>query len=212
MERKDLLGKKFGKLTVIGLVQDPSNSNRKIWECVCDCGSVRVNRSYALTSGNIQSCGCDRIRKLSESKTKHGMCGKSEYRAWASMHERCGKTNHISYKYYGARGITVCERWSDFGKFIDDMGTKPSPQHSLDRIDFNKGYEPGNCRWTTWSKQNRNKRNVRKYELDGEMLSLSDLSERCHVPYSALRKRLQMGWDVETAITKPLEVHRRERS
>lgn len=141
------------------------------WYCRCDCGTRRVVSGGNLTRGLTLSCGCLRRELLAESKKgneynhKHGHApaGRSspEYRAWAKMKDRCGNPNSAEYKNYGARGIAVCERWSGrsgFPNFLADMGPRPSPELSLDRIDNGGDYTPNNCRWATRAQQNANRR------------------------------------------------------
>jgi hypothetical protein len=90
----------------------------------------------------------------------HGMTGTSEHRAWLDMRKRCSNPRNKKFKHYGGRGIAVCERWTDFANFYADMGPRPGPGHSLDRINNDGNYEPGNCRWATWSQQRRNQREL----------------------------------------------------
>jgi hypothetical protein len=150
MKRFNLTGKRFGRLVVIAYAGGGK------WLCVCDCGARVVVRGYRLRGGNTKSCGCwRRIRA-----TKHGMHGSREYNSWRGMKDRCSNPNHVFYKYYGGKGITVCEEWLSFEGFFADMGTCP-PGCSLDRINPNGNYEPGNCRWAPKKLQNQNQRRAR---------------------------------------------------
>ncbi len=148
----DLTGQRFGRLVA---VQVASHAPVK-WLCRCDCGETTTARSSHLREGATRSCGCG------EGLTKHGHGARgsrrsSEYTAWANMLARCERPNHPSYPDYGARGITVCERWHVFENFLADMGPKPGGL-TLDRIENDGNYEPGNCRWATYSQQNTNQR------------------------------------------------------
>jgi hypothetical protein len=148
-----LLGKKFGRLTV--MQQAPSHNGRTMWLCDCDCGTRGVAISgRLLKKGTTKSCGCLRGGRI---RHGHGNKRSREYRCWINMRARCNDSNKQAYKWYGARGIRVCDRWNSFENFLADMGPKP-PGHSLDRIDVNGNYEPSNCRWATKSEQISNRR------------------------------------------------------
>lgn len=124
-----------------------------------------------------------------------------EYHNWRGMWERCTNPRHEKFRLYGGRGITVCERWNDLWAFIDDMGRKPSDSHSIERIDGNRNYEPGNCRWATQTEQMRNTSRNRMLTLNGETLCLSAWSEKTGIPYQVLIHRFERGWTVERALT-----------
>lgn len=154
----DLTGKRFGRWTV--LKRDENKTTRdSYWLCQCSCGTTRsVVRQY-LQDGTSQSCGCLRAELL----TSHGMYKSPEYTAWYSLIQRCTNQNNPRYPSYGGRGIEVCERWQNsFIDFYDDMGPRPSKNHSIDRINNDGNYEPSNCRWTTRKVQQNNRRNSRK--------------------------------------------------
>jgi hypothetical protein len=163
-------GQRFGRLVVLHHADKDRKGNWR-WECVCDCGNRTQPPTYSLVRGETRSCGClqletRRQNKREGSAPKHGhTVGRStaEYRAWNALKTRCTNTNIPGYKYWGGRGITLCERWRDsFEAFLADMGPRPSPKHSLDRIDNDGNYEPGNCRWATASEQNRNQRRAKR--------------------------------------------------
>jgi hypothetical protein len=129
----------------------------------------------------------------------------AEYRAWANMLRRCDNTKVASFKYYGARGIRVCERWrGSYPAFLEDMGRKPSAAHSLDRIDSDCDYGPDNCRWATRSEQSRNRRIVKRFEFAGEKLPLIEIAQRTGIKLSTLWQRLNSGWPQEKAFSTPL--------
>lgn len=158
----DLMGKRFGMLTV----EKQSHVDRYVyWNCVCDCGNKSVVRSSRLVSGNTTSCGCYRKELIRTKATTHGNAGAThsesslEYRTWLAMKNRCYYTSNPRYKYYGGKGINICEDWvNDFSAFLKYMGPKPSPKHSIDRIDSDKNYEPGNVRWATVLEQRHNRK------------------------------------------------------
>lgn len=149
----EMVGRKFGALTVISagaLTKRPNGAIDPQWICVCDCGSQKTASGGHLRSGHTTSCGC--LKGL----RRHGLCRASEYKVWQGMKDRCSNPNRKGYKYYGGRGIRVCDRWMDFGNFIADMGSRPPERFSIERLDNDKGYEPGNCKWATREEQSKN--------------------------------------------------------
>lgn len=143
---------RYGMLTLVEITAERWRENVvALWRC--DCGTEKRLPMIRVKSGNAKSCGCLRI--------KHGQGGRErsvEYVAWQAMRCRCAATKGRDYFTYKARGITVCERWRDFCNFLADMGPRPSPAHSVGRIDNDKGYEPSNCRWETAEQQQGNRR------------------------------------------------------
>lgn len=131
--------------------------------CRCDCGVERPFRRRHLLSGHVKSCGCKTSEIIRAARTTHGHAPRGsprppEYRSWAMMLSRCRNKNFHRYRDYGARGIGVCKRWEQFENFLADMGPRPSLDHSIDRINNDGNYEPGNCRWATRKQQAANKR------------------------------------------------------
>lgn len=158
-KRTDLTGKKFGRLTVISFHEMMSTGHSR-WLCRCECGNKKIVQYANLKSGSVQSCRCLNRESVRKSNSTHKMKGTSVYYAWNSMKQRCLNSSCRNYPLYGARGIFVCERWLEsFENFYADMGDKTSPKHSLDRINNDGNYEPGNCRWATAKEQSNNKRN-----------------------------------------------------
>jgi len=158
----DISGQKFGKLTVLSFYG--RKQSRKYWNCICECGSVKEYRQTSLNFGTSKSCGCTRMKnmKLASllSLTKHGKTSKGNskiYRIWANMITRCTNPKSTNYKYYGGRGISVCDEWKIFINFYNDMGDCPDGL-TLDRIDVNGNYCKNNCRWADWETQCKNKR------------------------------------------------------
>lgn len=152
-----LSGKRFGRLVVIK--QDEGKHHKPHWLCRCDCGVEIIVSGSHLRGGITQSCGCLRSEVLIERSTKHGGYGTPEYNSWCAMIQRCTNPKKIDYENYGGRGITICERWRDnFEYFLSDMGYRPGPEYSIDRIDVNGNYEPLNCRWATAKEQRANQR------------------------------------------------------
>jgi hypothetical protein len=159
---KDITGQVFGRLTVI---EEAGKDKNKcvLWLCQCICGNDVTVRGASLRNGHTSSCGCLRMDRVMEEVVTHGHCiaGKKtpEYTVWASMIDRCYNPNKENYPHYGGRGITVCEEWREnFEQFLSDMGTRPSLEYTLDRIDVNGNYCKNNCRWVTRLIQSRNQR------------------------------------------------------
>lgn len=136
---------------------------------------------------------------------KHGGCGTLTYARWKSMMARCHNKNATNYKYYGALGITVCERWHDFTAFLDDMGECISRSMTLDRIYNSKGYEPGNCRWVTQAEQNKKRSHCVQITFNGITQNVSDWAAYIGISTNALNQRLYLGWSIERALTQPLK-------
>lgn len=199
MRMVDLTGQRFGRLVVA--CRAPSSKGVR-WFALCDCGeSVNVLPGN-LKNGHTQSCGC--LAQESRRQGKHGKCQSSEYKSWAGMLERCRRPACPAYRYYGARGIVVCERWIEFAAFYEGMGPKPSPKHSIDRIDNSGNYEPGNCRWATQTEQANNKRSNVILTHDGLSLTVREWAERTGIKEMTLGHRISAGWPVHKALTKPV--------
>lgn len=151
--KKNLTGKKFGRLTVLYESENRFYGN-VCWVCKCECGTKKSIMGRNLVKGYSKSCGC--LNK--EIVAKHRKSNTSEYHSWNGMKGRCDNPNNKGYKNYGGRGITYDPKWKSFLVFYEDMGPKPSKKHSLDRIDNNGNYCKENCRWTDWNTQENNKR------------------------------------------------------
>lgn len=202
----DLSGQRFGRLTVIGYVG--SRTGYALWLCNCECGSQTVAVGKDLRAGKTVSCGCqrsDRMRELGLTNLRHGMTDTPEWRAWKGMLERCYLESYEQFHNYGGRGIAVCDRWREsFENFFADMGTRPGPKYSLDRIDNNGNYEPGNCRWATPAQQLHNQRRTVMLTHDGITLPLVEWAEKVGIAPETIRRRvLTRGWTVERALTTP---------
>ena len=158
---KSLVGQRFGRLTVVEQVPRPEGRvlQARFWVSSCDCGGTALSSTYDLTHGKSTSCGCKRNESVSVMMATHRLTKTSEYRSWYAMKTRCSNPRQKDWHLYGGRGISVCPRWSDsFESFLADMGPKPTVLHTIERIDTDGNYEPGNCCWATRSDQRRNQR------------------------------------------------------
>ncbi len=187
----DLTGLKFNLLTVLEFSHRTDNAT--LWKCLCDCGREAIIRGYDFKSGKQKSCGCLRDISTKKRMTTHGESHKtSEYKAWRAMHDRVYRPTTPQLKRdYKDRGITICQRWHVYENFISDMGRKPTPKHSLDRIDNNGNYEPLNCRWATRLQQNTNRRNTVFLTFKGEKKPLVEWVKITGISYGTLRSRLK---------------------
>jgi hypothetical protein len=193
--RQDLTGRRFGKLVVLEISEIAET--RQKWLCLCECGNSSLVRGEYLRSGETRSCGCMR--------RSHGMRNTKESGIWRSMIQRCHNPNDKAFPKYGGRGIEVCDRWrTSFVNFISDIGRRPSPDHSVDRIDNNGNYEPENCRWATRKQQSRNQRKTPIVTYMGETKPLCDWADECGIDRKTLYLRLKRGWGIEKMLsTKP---------
>lgn len=181
-----------------------SKKFKSAWFCVCSCGNECVVLGTLLTRGLRRSCRC-LYRETRGQRRTHGGSADVEFAAWRRILRRCFNPRDIGFRYYGGRGITVCERWrASYANFLEDMGRRPSPEHSIDRIDVNGHYEPSNCRWATRSEQARNTRRNKFMSMNGITLTAIEWSERVAIPYDVIRERARRGWDDESALTTPV--------
>ena len=203
MKYEQILGKKFGLLTIL---HHQGQGDKMV--CRCDCGSEKIARLSHMKSGTVKSCGC---LLISRPKQVHGTYLASrtpEYKAWYGMVKRCTDSNHQAYRNYGGRGIYVCERWlgaEGYGNFIADMGSKGKDQ-SLDRIDNDGPYSPENCRWTSMQVQSNNRRCNLLFEYHGQKKTLADWSRIVGISDNTMRERLKAGWPISDVIGKPLRI------
>lgn len=217
--KEDLTGRRFSRLRVIESAPtrvEPSGAKATVWLCQCDCGTVKEVRAAGLKSGSTTSCGCYQAERTAEVSFRHGKAKRRrpsvEYTTWTRMITRCTNANLPGYADYGGRGITVCDRWRhSFQAFLDDMGLRPSPSHSLDRRDNNRGYEPDNCHWATDIEQCNNRRSTYHYQYQGATMTAREIWETSSkaVPFILFGLRMRKGWDTERALTAPPHSKRR---
>lgn len=209
-------GTRFSRLVVLSHY----NIGKTHWYvCRCDCGVEKPFRYLALRSGGTKSCGC-LFREWTEQRkkvVKHGHArwyGKTRtYAIWQGIVHRCENPSAHEAPHYRDRGIKLCERWRKFENFLADMGPRPSPDHSVDRINNNGNYEPGNCRWATRSQQARNTSRTVWLTANGETRCLAEWAEILGISHITLRSRLNRGWSADKIVNTPLSLphsHRRK--
>lgn len=202
----DITGQSFGRLTAVNPTGRRVGGSRE-WMFSCACGGSLNAPVGRVRSGNTRSCGCLRreaasVRAVARNTT-HGMTGTPTWRTWRSMLDRCRLPGHAWYHLYGGRGIVVCERWRSFENFLMDMGERPDGA-TIDRINNDGNYEPGNCRWASHSTQMRNRRDRVKIEAFGEALLAIEWAERTGVDPERIRIRILDGWPPEKAVSTPV--------
>lgn len=172
-----MIGQTCNRLTVVSLAPR-RQKNRPRYFCRCVCGNEVDVDHYHLKSGHTQSCGCVKLEISTTRLFKHGLTKTPEHKCWVEMRARCLRTDHHAFEHYGGRGISICDRWSEFLNFLADMGARPTLKHSLDRIDVDGNYEPSNCRWALPVVQQSNRRDTRKIAFEGETLCLTHWGDR----------------------------------
>lgn len=190
----------YNQLTFIQ-EEGKNKHNQTLWRVSCTCGNVAVKVASAVRSGRTKSCGC--LQTSGTSNLRHGKRRSKEYTAWCNMHLRCYSKNNPHYRNYGARGIIVDDKWHNFTAFYKDVGDAPGNDYTLDRIDNNKGYEPGNVRWAKRSVQSRNKRDNVWVEINGQTKCLYDWCDEYGISAGAVYRRMASGETAESAITRP---------
>lgn len=198
-------GNVYGMIKVISFSH--IDTRMAVFNCLCECGnSVKIHGSR-LRRGGAKSCGCTRLEKMRLARTTHGMTSifnkVPEYANWESMKDRCYNGNCPAYKHYGGRGIIVCDRWkSSFESFYADMGSKPTPKHSIDRIDVNGNYEPSNCRWANQSEQMNNTRSNVLITFNNQTLNITQWAKVTGIANSIISWRIKKGWSIEKSLTQ----------
>lgn len=212
MSRKsdaEMIGKRVGALTVVSFAE--LRNCRSYWNVVCDCGETKVVRLDALKSNSTcDKCKAEkqRLRMLGHGETKSSL-----YQRWRGIKSRCNNPNSNGYDGYGGRGITMYPEWynsyekfKDYVSKLDDYGVEG---YTIDRIDVNGNYEPGNIRWVDWNTQANNKRVNHPMTLNGKTLNAKQWSNELGIKYSTLMNRIKMGWSDVDVLTRPIEKHNR---
>lgn len=199
---KDETGNRYGRLLVLR-IEGRNISEQVTWRCLCDCGKETVQAGSTLRAGTVVSCGCYGIEARRAATKTHGLSETAIYGSHAEMVRRCTSDKHISWANYGGRGIKVCERWLKFENFYEDMAAMWKPDLSIERKDVNGDYCPENCCWATDSEQNRNKRNTKRIDYNGESLTKTEWAERAGISLPLFRERQELGWSMERILSTP---------
>lgn len=205
-----VIGQMYGQLTVLCRAPDrigPNGHKRKMWTCQCNCdnGTILNVREDSLKNGHTKSCGCS--KRNNGGKVTHGMTGTRIHNIWRGIKERCFTPSDSIYKYYGGRGIIMCDEWkNDFLSFYQwAMANGYDDNLTIERINVNGNYEPLNCCWTTEKAQANNKRNNHYIEFNNEVHTLAEWSEITNIPYNTLENRInRIGWSIEKSLTTPV--------
>jgi len=195
------IGDRYGRYTVLSTYRQAEKPYRYMALCRCDCGKdpsfVRVDH---LRSGHTQSCGCFHIEQI----TTHGEWRNPLFNVWRGIMSRCYNPFDKRFSRYGGRGISVCSEWHSVNAFIDDMAEGYSPELQIDRTNNDGNYEKSNCRWATRSQQSINRSDRKRYEYNGESLTLSEWSKKVGIDTKVLWDRINRGWSAEKALVTPL--------
>ena len=197
----DMVGQRFGKLVVVSRAENDKKGQAR-WLCQCDCGGSTITTRYNLITGQTKSCGCI-LRSPKTTELDRRLSG-----VHSNMKARCSNPNNPHYKYYGGRGITVCEEWQHVDKFREwayNNGYKPGL--TIDRIDVNGNYEPSNCRWITMQEQQFNKTDSHLITYKGETKCLAEWENQLGIDHRTILARLNNGWTVEQALFTPINNH-----
>ena len=203
----DLTGQRLGRLVVIERATDhvTSGGHRFVcWRCKCDCGNTVVVKGASLRYGITKSCGCISAELLDQRNTIHGMSHTKLYEVWKGMKSRCENPNHVGFKDYGGRGISVCEEWrDDFRQFYEWAIVHGYMDGlTIDRVDNIEGYSPKNCRWVTQAFQNTHKRNNHLISFSGQTHTLAEWARITGIDRTAILDRLKRGWSIARALTE----------
>lgn len=205
---RDLIGSRFGMLTVVSI--EKQSTGRRVLRCTCDCGNSHDVQRGNILAGRNTDCGCRRAEKIRLAKTKHGHSSvgwqSKTYQVWSAMRQRCENPRSKDFMNYGARGISVCLRWSSFENFLTDMGEKPDG-FSIERKDVHAGYSAENCVWIPAKAQAVNKTTSRNVTIGGETKCFTEWCKHFGIKQAAASNRVNRGgWDDITALTKPVKL------
>jgi hypothetical protein len=193
----DLAGKRFGKLTAIRYKETRNQS--RYWECLCDCGRTTAVRSALLKNGNTKSCGC---HKRSGLHRTHGLSRVPEFRIWFGIVYRCYDKRAREFKYYGGRGIIMSYEWYiSFENFLRDMGPRPGPEYTVERLDNNGPYAKWNCKWATRMEQMQNTRFNTNLTFNGQTMCLTQWARELNIHPATLHNRIRKHWPLEMVLT-----------
>lgn len=192
-KKVDMIGRKFGKLTVLEECKERNKQSQLMYKCKCDCGNIKIVRGYTLRNGSSKSCGC--LNKINHHKT-HGKSGTRLYSIFCDMKKRCYNNNCNDFHNYGGRGVSIYDEWlNDFQTFYDWSITHGYKDNlTIDRIDVDGNYEPNNCRWVDVKKQANNRRNNVHLSYNGKTKTMSQWAKELNVPIGRIKTRHRRGW------------------
>lgn len=196
----DLVGQRFGRLTVIKRIEN--KNGHPCWLCLCDCGNGKYVSGDNLRNSSTKSCGC---LKEEGNNLKHGKCHDRIYGIYKAMIARCEKEYSSVYGYYGKRGISVCQEWKNcFETFYEwSINNGYKEKLTIDRIDTNGDYCPKNCRWVTMKEQNYNRRTSHRFNIDGVVYGMREFSNKIGLSEQLIQSRLDDGWTIKEIINTP---------
>lgn len=192
-------GQRFSRWAVIAFSHRVKKND--YFTCICDCGTQRAVGANNLSSGASKSCGCFQKERVSELRTTHAKSSHPVYLCWSRIRMRCANRNAKDFKHYGGRGIKVCDRWSEFENFWNDMSPSWEVGLSIERRDVNGNYEPFNCYWATMKQQSRNRRNSRILETPWGRMNFKDVADKLGIGTVALHFRLKRNWPSDRLFT-----------
>lgn len=194
--RNNLAGRRFGTLHVLERATDTGNGKKPVvkWVCICDCGKRTVVKSDSLLSGHTSSCGCQKV--------KHGFSHKERlYETWKNMRRRCYDPKNKRWKQYGGKGITICQEWADYSVFRAwALSNGYTDELTIDRINVDGNYCPENCRWSSAKQQANNNTRNRLFEFQGQIHTMSELSDLLGMTYSTVQHRVERGQFIHHAV------------
>lgn len=198
---RDLTGQRSGRLIVIK-EHGRNKQGKAVWLCQCECGNLKTVYSYSLISKTTLSCGCLQKEVVKERSITHNKTKTRLYKTWANIKTRCYNPKFTYYKYYGGRGIKMCDEWQAFEAFHAWAITSGySDNLTIERIKNDGNYEPGNCKWVTMKEQANNKSSNQNLSYAGKTQTLKQWSEEIGISYYALIQRLHLGWSAKEILT-----------
>lgn len=204
---KDITNQKFGRLTAVHPTGEKDKNGKTLWYCKCDCGGSKVAPIHLLNNGRIKSCGClISSEEKSKRATKHGLRNTRLYTIWSHIKDRCYNENSKIYKYYGKKGVQLCEEWRDFINFYNwALSNGYSDELTIDRIDVNGSYDPSNCRWVDYSVQANNRTNNKLFTFNNKTQTLTQWCNEYDIDYNVVKDRIgKLKWSFEDALITPI--------